>query len=407
VLQHPVISADGRPIVEPGYDIATGYYLSREGAMSGWRPMSPPVAVDFLRWDLLGDFPFATDLDAAHALALLLLPYARPLVDGPTPMHVVEAPMQGTGKTLLARVCLGHFVTPAIMAQGRDDEEWRKRLTAIIASDAGAVIVDNISGSVTSSPLAAVLTTTTWTDRILGSTETITLPAEQVWCATANNPRMSADIARRSVSIRIDARCERPDTRERWRHAALETWARGRRADIASAAMSLVVAWCRAGRPAHDGIPKGSYESWSAVMGGILRLAGVEGARSIGDASRLRDTADTEGDNLRAWIAAWHTRHEHATITTGAAADLLPEELRAGKDEAAIRRHASYLLRGLRDRVVNGHLVVSAGRGPDNSARWRLEPTPGDTCTGMAARARTDPIWPTGRSLPERDHLPL
>jgi len=53
---------------------------------------------------LLGDFPFADQASRANALALLLLPFVRPLIDGPTPLHLIEAAKPGTGKGLLADV---------------------------------------------------------------------------------------------------------------------------------------------------------------------------------------------------------------------------------------------------------------------------------------------------------------
>jgi len=54
--------------------------------------------------ELLIDFPFADEASRANALALLLLPYVRPLIVGPTPLHLITAPTQGTGKDLLAQL---------------------------------------------------------------------------------------------------------------------------------------------------------------------------------------------------------------------------------------------------------------------------------------------------------------
>lgn len=41
--------------------------------------------------------------ERAHALAAMLLPFVRPCVQGPTPLHVIEGPVYGTGKSLLAK----------------------------------------------------------------------------------------------------------------------------------------------------------------------------------------------------------------------------------------------------------------------------------------------------------------
>jgi len=37
--------------------------------------------------DLLVDFPFVDDSDRAHAIAAIILPFIRRMIDGPTPMH--------------------------------------------------------------------------------------------------------------------------------------------------------------------------------------------------------------------------------------------------------------------------------------------------------------------------------
>jgi hypothetical protein len=52
--------------------------------------------------DLLIDFPFVSDPDRAHAVALFLLPFVRELIAGPTLLHLIEAPTMGSGKGLLA-----------------------------------------------------------------------------------------------------------------------------------------------------------------------------------------------------------------------------------------------------------------------------------------------------------------
>jgi hypothetical protein len=54
--------------------------------------------------ELAGDFPFVSDSDRAHWLAALLLPFVRRMINGPTPLHFVEAPCNGAGKSLLCDI---------------------------------------------------------------------------------------------------------------------------------------------------------------------------------------------------------------------------------------------------------------------------------------------------------------
>jgi putative DNA primase/helicase len=51
--------------------------------------------------DLFGEFPFVGDAERAHVLALVLLPFVRPMISGPTPLHMVEKPAPGTGAGLM------------------------------------------------------------------------------------------------------------------------------------------------------------------------------------------------------------------------------------------------------------------------------------------------------------------
>ena len=48
----------------------------------------------------LEGFPFADDASKAHALAVILTPLARRLIQGPTPLLLALASTPGTGKSL-------------------------------------------------------------------------------------------------------------------------------------------------------------------------------------------------------------------------------------------------------------------------------------------------------------------
>jgi len=42
------------------------------------------------------------DSDRAHAMAAILLPFMERMIEGLSPIHLIEAPTQGSGKGLLA-----------------------------------------------------------------------------------------------------------------------------------------------------------------------------------------------------------------------------------------------------------------------------------------------------------------
>jgi hypothetical protein len=208
----------------------------------------------------------------------------------------------GTGAGLLANVLLIPALgqQPAVMTEGGDDDEWRKRLTAKLMQSPSVLLIDNVREPLVSASLAAALTSTIWEDRILGMSTIARLPVRCVWVATANNPVFSDEIYRRTVRIRLDAGTDRPWLRRHFKHE-LPGWAIDQRADLVWAALTLVRAWIAAGRPLKTRI--GTFERWSAVMGGILDVAGVPGF--LTNLAQFYEAADTAGNAWRTLIEAW------------------------------------------------------------------------------------------------------
>ena len=166
--------------------------------------------------DLLGEFPFTSLAERAHAVSLLLLGFLRAMVDGPTPLHLIEKPTPGTGATLMVDA-ISNILTgvgASVMTEGRDDEEWRKRVTAKLRQIPSMVLIDNLRHRLDSSAVAAALTAPFWEDRVSGVSEMTRLPIRCIWVATGNNPEFSNEMARRIVRIRLDAHVDRPWQRD-------------------------------------------------------------------------------------------------------------------------------------------------------------------------------------------------
>jgi putative DNA primase/helicase len=189
IVTVPTFTPGGRVRMRPGYDPDGRTYFAPPAELTMPEIPAHPTptelgaAVLLLLDDYLGEFPFTGLEERAHALALLLLPFVRELIDGPTPLHLVEAPTPGTGKTLLVDACnwpaLGH-ATPA-MAEGRDDDEWRKRITAKLLASAPVVFLDNLRRALDSSAVSSAITATLYEDRILGRSEVEAVPVRCVW----------------------------------------------------------------------------------------------------------------------------------------------------------------------------------------------------------------------------------
>jgi hypothetical protein len=238
IVEAPVFGPDGVLQTDPGYHAGSRtLYIPRPGFRLPPVPDEPSfedvtLARSFLE-EVLG-FPFVSDADKAHAIAFSLLPYVRSLIDGPTPLHLFEKPTPGTGATLLVEV-LAYPATGcsvAAMSEGRDDEEYRKRLTSKLLLSPSFILIDNVRRPIDSAALAALLTSTIWEDRLLRHSQMVRLPVRCAWAATGNNPSLSNEIARRTVRIRMDAKSERPWLRTHFRHPDLRRWTANHRAEL-------------------------------------------------------------------------------------------------------------------------------------------------------------------------------
>jgi hypothetical protein len=381
VVEAPIFGRDQALHGEPGYCPETETYLVLPPELDVV-PVAPTPshaevaeAKRFIVDELLGEFGFVGDADRAHAVAGLLLLFVRELIDGPTPLHMVEAPEPGTGKGLLVS-CLtmpavGHGV--ALVTQAKDEDEWRKRITAQLRAGHSAILIDNLTRTLNSGTLAAALTAVFWEDRLLGKNEMLRFRVRSAWFATANNPAMSLEIARRSVRIRLDAKKDQPWLRDDvvYRHDPLATWAWEQRSALIWSACTLVQSWIAGGAKPFSGKPLGSYEQWSAVVGGILEHAGIGGF--LGNLKEFYKTADTEGTMLREFVTLWWEKFQDQPTKAN---DLLHLAAQSGMDlgkgnDRAQRTRFGMKLGQQRDRVIGDYQVTYYGE-VDRVAAWKL-----------------------------------
>ncbi len=384
IVTAPVFGQGGTLLTDPGYHPdARLLYQPPPGFSVEPLPSHPDdaqiaAARDLLLDDLLGDFPFIGDAERAHALALLLLGFVRAMVDGPTPLHMIEKPTPGTGATLMVDV-IATVLTGAgapVMTEGRDEDEWRKRLTAKLRQLPTLLLIDNLRNELDSSALAAALTAPIWEDRVLGGSDMVRLPIRCVWVATGNNPTFSNEIARRLLRIRLDAHVDQPWRRGAFRHPDLMGWVRANRGKLVTACLTLCQAWIAVGRP-RGSRGLGGFENWAQTLGGILDVVGISGF--LGNIDEMMEAGDTEGAAWRGFVIAWWERF--GTVAVGVA-ELFDLAVRADPPlnigdgtERAQRTRFGAALRRLRDRVFQlpYRTVRIEVAGVSHQARqWRL-----------------------------------
>ncbi len=402
IARAPILRRDGTICTTPGYDATSRLIYCPDPALR--LPAIPEypcgeevqACVDTLL-NVIGEFPFEDNASRANSLAILFSILMRPVIDGNVPLAIVDAPMQGTGKTLLVSslgaVAVGSVSSESIPSKDNEDE-WRKKITTILMTASPFVLLDNIPDNTTlnSAPLAAALTSSDWSDRVLGRSQSIRLPSRAVWVATGNNLRVAGDMPRRSYSIRLDANAERPWERTGFAIKGLPRYVAANRGNLLSAAMTIIRGWYAHGQPKASVPTLGSFEEWTETIGSVLAYAGIEGF--LGNLEQTQVVQDEDTQQWTAFFDAWWERFASRPLTADdicsvvlprssdpieyieePLAKALPESLIVHRDrgEGAFKRSLGRHLSRLRGRVFTGRKLNDAGLNKKNHVRlWQL-----------------------------------
>lgn len=383
VSEAPTMRPDGTILSEPGYDPATGIYLAGDLriAMPDRPTHEHAVAAAIAISDVIAEFPVASEAGRSAWLAGVITAAARPAIDGPAPMTIVDASVPGAGKTLMADAA-------AMIVTGRpaarttyvtDDGEMRKRITALALVGDPVALLDNVVGTLGCPSLDAALTGTTWRDRLLGvSVMTPELPLRIGWWATGNGLVIGADLIRRALLVRLEPMVERPEERAGWRHPHLLDHVREHRAALLGAALTIARAYVVAGRPDQGLTPMGSYTDWSDLVRSALVWTGLPDPCAT--VAEIR-ACDPRTDALRGIVQSWPAgpnvpiavthlleKAEPASEWRAALCEWCPPR---GGEPLPSARSLGNRLRGVRCRVV-GDRYLDAGPRVASGATWVL-----------------------------------
>lgn len=390
ITETPVMRPDGTVMTQPGYDEITNLYYYPSAKLTVPSVPDIPTADDIERatellLEPIADFPFDSDASLANALATMLTPILRPMIDGPVPLALFDKPQQGTGASLLAEIIsvLATGRAAAMMTAQKDDEGWRKAITSLLLKGQLVVTIDNVEYDLWAPSLAATLTATTYQDRILGHSEIVQLPNRTTWLATGNNIRLRGDLPRRCIWVRMDARVARPWLRDRneFKHPQLIEWVSQNRGAILAAILTIARAWVVANKPKPDGVPAlGGYEPYCQLIGGVLAFVGIKGF--LGNLSAMYDIADTDTPQWEGFLEAWREFVGENPVTVSEVIGLLNqnEEFKAslpdslvGKDSRDYsRRLGNALSKKNGIRYTNNLMVEKTGIKKHHAITWRV-----------------------------------
>jgi putative DNA primase/helicase len=379
----------------PGYDDASEIMVIGD---AGWPEIADtPTDADVRQavttlLHVVREFPFDNPAGKAVWLSAVLSAVARPAIAGPVPLHVVDASTRGSGKSKLCKVAslIAEGVEPAMESLSADDREMDKRLLAVLAEGSRVVVFDNIQGPVGGASLDRFLTATVYGGRVLGSTQMLKLPNLTVPLVTTNNASVTADTARRCVSLRLTPDDELPEERT-FDVPDLEEHVRARRRELLSAALVILRNHAAKGFPIHaeafnqadDGTvttvpvrPKGSFEAWSRVVRHAIIGAGLPDpevtSKHVREVDSRHAAQQAFVEALASWNPGWNgsARQLVSEVFDDQASGEILDDLRSAMLELAEDRSrrgtvSSKLLgvvvRGIRDRWFHNVRLVSTG----------------------------------------------
>lgn len=378
VVQHPVMMPSGQVISVGGYDPDTGILLDIQGK---WAIPDAPSRDDAVAAlgrlkHLFRYFPWATPTDWAVAASALMSALARPVLNA-VPGHGVDAPEAGSGKSLLidAISIAATGVNAPVMEWGRDLVEAGKRLDGMLLAGDAIISIDNIDAPLEGAVLCQTLSQTSRRIRPLGGSKMTTVPMTAFVTATGNNLVLRGDITRRMLICRIDAQTDAPELRVIDQDLLAEC--SKRRKEIVADALTVMVAYMRAGRPSVKLRPLGSYGDWSRMVRDALVWCGLKNPVDALLTSRHADPARAAlSAVLNAWRAAFG--RDSKTAAEAVAQAVYDTDLRDALALVAERKGVlsssafGYWLRSHRD-GRSGDYVLRGGGQTGGVVRWSVE----------------------------------
>jgi hypothetical protein len=276
-----------------------------------------------------------------------------------------------------------------------------------------------------------VLTTTRWSDRILGESKRFEGDVLTVWMATGNNVAYrSVDTLRRVVPIRLESSEEHPEMRTGFKHPKLLEWVLENRGRLVTAALTMLRAYQVAGRPDVGLTGLGSFEGWSALVRATVVWCDLPDP----DSARLATMtfADTEAAALMDFLEGWDEMCKgpagtpDGCLAASAINELAADEAQARGEYGRLMRPLKYprlrealaalipmpqgqlptvarlgkKLSSIRGRVVGGKKLDHTLRRGNNL--WKVTDLGGQRAGGSPAAAAL-PVTPAGGAEPVKE----
>jgi putative DNA primase/helicase len=220
------------------------------------------------------------------------------------PMHLVTAPLPGSGKSYLAD--LASMISTgdrcAVKAASPRPEETEKRLIGSALAGHPIIALDNCRDILQGDFLCQITERPLLSLRALGTSDQHRITNTFTFFANGNNIVVADDMVRRTIRSALDANCESPEKRT-FRSNPI-AMIRADRSNYVAACLIIARAYIVAGRP-NPLPPLPSFEQWSAVVREPLAWLGMPDPVDTMETLRNEDPKGAERHNLfDAWKSA-------------------------------------------------------------------------------------------------------
>jgi hypothetical protein len=379
LARQPYYDEEGVLHTATGYDPGTQRYSTFDASKFPTPASTEAAAREALALlgGLLEEFHFAGDIDRSAALAAIFTAVTRPSLSLAPAFHV-SAPSSGSGKSYLCET-ISLFAGPggsSRVSYPRTSEEATKSILSLLLSAPAVIEFDDMDTDwLAHGVINRMLTARSISDRILGVSKVATVSTSALVLGSGNNVGPLRDLARRVLTINLNAKSETPGTLSYKGNpvAALKA-DRGR---YVSAVLTIIEAWKAAGSPKTNVPSIASYGGdWANYCRHPLIWLGLpDPATALLEQMR----ADADTDVLLSFLKAWHNEHGDKALelrqllSFGYGGSELEEALLdlpvIEKGNVNRSRLGHYLKRN-RDRVVGGLMVQKAQHSSRNA--WKV-----------------------------------
>lgn len=314
LARQPYFGPDGRLVTKRGYDPGTGIYGAfdeEEYSLPEPTEHLAELALGHLK-SFLSEFEFESAADEAAALCAMLTATVRPSL-ATAPAFVITAPGPGSGKSCCADV-IAPFAGPEepyrVSFPERHDEAG-KLLVTVLREKPPVVLFDDMQGNWKSlGPLNRALSSSTTTERLLGTNKSSTVSTRVLFLGTGNSVEPERDARRRVVTIRLAPRSENPALRSFRSNPVADL--RLNRPEAVACALIIIRAYQAAGEPKSKVPPIGTYDEWSNYCRHpLIWLGERDPAQSLID----QVSRDPEQDQLAEFLRVWRNVFGSQSVT--------------------------------------------------------------------------------------------